>query len=433
MTGRSLRARLGRTFFLQAVFIGLAAVVGVFLAEALLEDVLIRQALRDEAAYFWDRRAADPSFPLPATRNLTGFMGDVPDALARLDDGFHDLEDAAVHGLVLVTSAGRERLYLVFDGARVEQLAFYFGLAPLALALLVLYLSTWLGFRASRRAFSPVIALAREVRQLDLKSPDPARFAPDRLPEGADEEVQDLASAISKFAHRLTAFVDREQHFTRDASHELRSPLTVIRMAADLLAGSENLSDADRKTLERITRSARDMEELIGAFLLLARETDAGLPVDRLTVNEVVREELERARQLAADKPVETAVDEQCGLVIDAPEKVLSVLIGNLLRNAVSYTDAGTVVARIVPGHVIIEDSGVGIPKDRLSRIYQPFERGERSGRGGHGVGLTIVRRLSDRFGWPVTIDSTPGVGTRVDIAFPQAQVVSLARRETEA
>ena len=73
-----VRARLGRAFLLQTAFIGLAAVISVFLANVLLEDLLIRQALRDEASFFWERQAADPAHPLPATLNLTGYLGNAP-------------------------------------------------------------------------------------------------------------------------------------------------------------------------------------------------------------------------------------------------------------------------------------------------------------------------------------------------------------------
>jgi signal transduction histidine kinase len=142
-------------------------------------------------------------------------------------------------------------------------------------------------------------------------------------------------------------------------------------------------------------------------------------------VNEVVEEELERARALAEGKPVRSAVQASCRLVVEAPEKVLSVLLGNLLRNAFSYTDAGEVVVDIDPGVVVIRDSGIGIAPEKVGEMYRPFVREDSTRRGGHGVGLTIVRRLSDRFGWPVTIESQPGIGTRVEVRFPEARVES--------
>jgi signal transduction histidine kinase len=411
-------ARLGRAFLLQASFIGVAAVVGVFLSSLLLEGVLIRQALRDEAEHYWALHSEQPGFPLPRTRNLTGYMQPAPESLRAFAPGYHPWREGSVDYLVYVTERGGERLYLAFDRSGVGRLAAYYGLAPLALVLLVLYLSTWLGYRASQRAISPVIALARKVRELDPKSPDAAAFAPEHVPGGADDEIHELSSALARFAQRLNEFVDRERHFTRDASHELRSPLTVILAASEMLGQDGRLDEQQQRSVARVRRAAREMEELIAAFLLLARESETGLPSERVAVNEVVASELERARPLAEGRPVEFSVESRCRLAIDAPEKVLSVMIGNLLRNAVAYTELGQVRVVIDETGVVIEDTGVGMSADRVRDMFRPFVRGD-SRRPGHGVGLTIVRRLSDRFGWPVEIESEPGHGTRVRVTFP--------------
>ncbi|MCH2098969.1 MAG: ATP-binding protein, partial [Pseudomonadales bacterium] len=73
-------------------------------------------------------------------------------------------------------------------------------------------------------------------------------------------------------------------------------------------------------------------------------------------------------------------------------------------------------------GALLIEDRGKGMAPEELERAFDPFFRGAESRRGGHGVGLTIVQRLSDRFGWPVEIESEAGVGTRVRVRFPDAE-----------
>ena len=422
MAARSLRARLGRTFLLQTAFIGAAAVVGVFLASLLLEDVLIRQALREEAAHFWSQRDQNPRFPLPATLNLTGYLNTPPAQLSGLASGYHERAIDGVKAVIHVADHNGQRLYLVFDHSGVGRLATFFGLLPLAMVLLVLYLSTWLAFRASRRAFSPVIALARAVRGLDPAVPDPGQLDPTRLPLDADDEVRELADALARYAHRLNEFVERERDFTRDASHELRSPLTVIRVAASVLEDDSGLGEAGQRSVARIVRATRDMEELTSAFLLLARETPTELQLEATCVNDIVADEFDRARLLSAGKTVESRFTATHRIHVDAPEKVLPVLIGNLLRNAFSYTDVGEVSAHVEASAVIIRDTGIGIPPDQVAEMYRPFVRGDASRRGGHGVGLTIVRRLSDRFGWPVTIDSSPGVGTRVEIRFPKAR-----------
>ena len=419
-----VRAWLGQAFMLQVALISIAAVVGVFMASALLEGVLIRAALNDEVTHFWRQRDADATFQLPNTRNLRGYFGDTaPAELRVMAPGYHEWNQDGLEFVVNVSERDGRRLYLVFDRTNVSRLAAYYGLVPLAAVLLVLYVSTWLGFRRLRRAVSPMIALARKVRELDEDPANIERVQSLQVPEDADEEVRELTDALLRYSKRLAHFLDRERQFTRDASHELRSPLTVIRIAASILLEDPDLGDSKRRTAQRIQRACHDMEELTNAFLLLARESETGLPMEAICVNDLIAEEVERAKLLAADKPVTAEVRSTHRVYVEAPEKVLSILLGNLLRNAFSYTDAGQVTVEIGAGKVSIRDTGVGIAAEKIEEMFRPFVRGEGNRRGGHGVGLTIVRRLSDRFGWPVNIASDPGVGTTVEISFPGSRV----------
>ena len=427
-TRRGLRHRLGRAFLLQAALISVAAIIGVYAAAFALEEILIKRALEEEAIYFWDRYDKDPSFPLPDTLNLTGFLAPVddPSALAeplrQLDPGFNQLPSQADFSIVYVTERDELRLYLVFDGERVRELALYFGLVPLAGVLIVLYLAAWLAYKLSGRAISPIVWLAKEVHKLDPESADRPVFSPSSLPGDPDQEVVALSEALSRLSQRIDEFVARERNFTRDASHELRSPLTVIKIATDMLLSEQELDHRIRNSVVRIKRAVTDMEDLTEAFLLLARESDQGLSIEPVCVNAIVEEELERARVLLDDKPVEVEFSDDCRLTTNASEKVLSVVFGNLIRNAFSYTEAGRVKVHVGRAGFIVEDSGVGISDDMVKNIFRPFVRGETGHRGGYGVGLTIVKRLSDRFNWPVRIDSKPGVGTRVEVEFPDAR-----------
>jgi signal transduction histidine kinase len=419
-----VRAWFGRHFLLQVGLISIAAVVGVFLASALLEGVLIRAALNDEVNHYWQQRDADPAFQLPNTRNLRGYVNDsAPAELRALPLGYHDWDSAGLEYVVNVTERNGQKLYLVFDRTNVSRLASYYGLVPLAAVLLVLYVSTWLGFRRLRRAVSPMITLARKVRELEDAPSNLNGLDSLQVPADADDEVRELTDALLRYSQRLAHFLERERQFTRDASHELRSPLTVIRMATSLLLEDPDTNDARRRTAQRIQRACHDMEELTNAFLLLARETETGLPVEAVCLNDLIADEVERAKPMAGDKPVTAEVRGTHRLYLDAPEKVLSILIGNLLRNAFLYTDEGQVTVEIGERQVRIRDTGVGIPATKIEEMFRPFVRGEGVHRGGHGVGLTIVRRLSDRFGWPIRVESTPGVGTTVVIDFPTARI----------
>ncbi|MES1190685.1 MAG: HAMP domain-containing sensor histidine kinase [Steroidobacter sp.] len=417
-----IRARIGRAFLRQTLFISLAGVAGVVLAAVLLQGVLIRQALRDEEQHFWQEYDANPSFQLPNTRNLRGYFDtNVPAELRNWQPGYHTWHHNKLEYLVYVSQRNAKRLYLVFDNSNVNELAAYYGLIPLAVGLLVLYVSAWFGYQISRRAVSPIVALAKRVRTLQPGNEESSLINNDLLE--SDGEIRELADALQRYAERLKHYVDREREFTRDVSHELRSPLTVIQMSASAIANEENLSDAAKRALDRIRRSARDMEELTRAFLLLAREQEVTVPLNEVCVNDVIVEELERARVLAADKPVTVSIVAQCRIHVRTSEKALASCIGNLLRNAFTYIDSGEVRVVIERNRIRIIDTGPGIEAERLAQLFKPFVRGDAVNRPGYGVGLAIVKRLSDRFGWTINLQSTAGEGTTVELGFPNARV----------
>ncbi len=423
-----LGERFGLAFLIQAILIALAAILGVYAAAFAIEELLIKQALREEANYFWEKRELDPGFPLPDTLNLTAFMSadpgtePIPQSLRDLEPGFHHLPDQPDFSVVFVTERDNQRLFLVFDGEQVGELALYFGLVPLASVLIVIYLLTWLGYRLSRSALSPILWLSRQVHKMDPEAPDAAVFSAQSLPGNPDREIVALADALERLSRRINDFAERERNFTRDASHELRSPLTVIKIAADMLLSEQELGTPARNSVLRVRRAAADMEELTEVFLLLARESEHGLSTDPVCINDIISEEIERAQIRLGAKPVEVTVDSSCRLVVEASDKVVSVMLGNLIRNAFDYTDSGSVTVQISPGSVSVEDSGRGMPGEDVERVFEPFYRGEARQRGGHGVGLTIVKRLSDRFGWPVHVSSEIGVGTRVLVEFPDSR-----------
>jgi len=430
MSPRSgIRRKIWTVYILQVAAISLATILGVYAAASVLEDVLIKHALIGEADFFWNAVEKNPQTPVPVTANMTGYLvppgGDtakLPAPLRGLDVGYHRVQHNGMM-LALVSDGPPGRLYLVFNQEQVGKLAFLFGFVPLILVLLIIYLTTWMTYRASRRALSPVIALAKAVRGWDPKHPDLAALDPQNLAADYDGDVETLARALHGFATRIEEFVERERNFTRDASHELRSPLTVIKVAGDVLR-EEELTPFSARAVERIRRSVRDMEAMIEAFLILARESDSGLLEEDFLANEAVREEIDRAQPLLEGKPVELALVEKATFLLHAPPKVFASMVGNLIRNACLYTEAGKVTVEIGADFVRVADSGIGMSEEDLRQAFQPYFRGGNSTRGGYGVGLSLVRRLSDRFGWPVEMDSTLGVGTTATIRFPQAQPV---------
>ena len=425
--------RLWQAFLLQALLISIAALTGVYAARYVLGDILIKRALENEAEHFWTQHVRDSDFPRPFTYNLTGYLlpedeAILPAKLSELGTGFHELSDEDSDFYVVYNSEKEgEKLFLVFNGQQVSELALFFGMFPLAGLLIIIYLSSWIAYRFSSRAVSPIIKLSQDVERLDPGSDDFATELKMLLSDytHSDRDVRTLSAALSKLSERIEAFVLRERNFTRDASHELRSPITVIKIASDILLNDEHLNEASRRTVERIKNNASDMEGLIEALLLLARESENVLSLDPVCVNDVVREEMDRTEELLQEKSVKVSFVANQDLIVDASDKVLSVMIGNLIRNAYSYTDEGRVDIRVEDNKLYISDSGIGMSNDDVELMFKPFQRGQNKRRGGYGVGLTIVKMLSERFRWPISIESELNKGTTVIVTFilhePQA------------
>ena len=428
---RRLNVSLWRAFMLQIVLISAIAVAGVFLAEFAIRELLIVSALEREADYFWARRKISDDTPAPNTNALIGYVFErdprvVPEEFATLELGIHDVQTPIGRSVVHVSedALGRTRLYLVFDANNVKELATYFGIAPLALMLVVLYSSAWVAYRITRRAVSPVIRLARNLRDVDLEAAAPLNF--ELAPSAADdEEIEVLGRALDHLLGRVNRFVERERLFTREASHELRSPLTVIRMASDNLLNRQALAPSARTQVERIRRAALDMEELTEILLLLAREHDGALTKAPVLVNEVLAQELASCRLLYADKALRWTLQEDNALWIDSAPRIVAIVFGNLLRNAGSYTRAGAVLVQVAGTTVTIRDSGMGMSASHLDEVFDPLR--SRQHAQGNGIGLSLVKRITERFAWTIDIDSGPGRGTAVRVDLSQGRVTSVS------
>lgn len=409
-------------FIAQVVIASLAIVVGSFLLSAVVKHSLVRAALQEEALHYWQLHDASDVQPPPNTFNLRGYLVPrgrsnlvLPEDLRPLGPGFHALEQRSLFVLVDERSAGR--LYLVFMNSQAERLAFWFGTLPIVLVLIALYVVSWLTYRASRRLVSPVSWLANQVAHWDPRQPDASSLAADRLPPDVQGEARQLAAVLYELSQRVASQVARERSFTRDASHELRTPLTVIRVATDM-ALAEDASPRLSRALQRIQRAGRDMEAVIDAFLILAREVDIEPQSEEFDVAEIVLAEAEDARALLLDKQVDLAVTCNAKPRLLAPPRVLHVVMSNLLRNACTYTDQGRVEVVLEQDRVIVRDTGIGMSAETIEQAFEPFYRADQARPQGIGLGLSIVRRLCDRFGWSIDLQSEPGQGTVATLSF---------------
>jgi signal transduction histidine kinase len=430
-----LRAKLVRVFALQVGIISVATVAGIYIANTLIVDMVLREGLRTEAAYFWARWAREPTSSLPDTSNMRSYMA-VRGDLNEVPEVFWDLPaDGVVRSvdrgtqLVHVSERDGHRLYLVWAKAQIYDIAFFFGIVPLAVVLLIIYGLAFLAYRLSQQAISPIVQLAQQLEHYDFERERGLAIDLNPLREIADAEVLAMIEALESFSERLRAFVERERVFTRDAGHELRTPVAVLKGSLDLLEDRADRPLPERNALRRMRQTVEDMEALLETLLMLARESELETPKEEVVVNDLVARQVDLLQSIAARSGNRLSLHEEAELRVRAPPKVVEIVIGNLLRNAANYTRDGSIDVTVGSRGVRVSDTGVGMSSEELEKVFEPFYRVDES-RGltkGHGLGLSIVKRLVRQFGWSISAHSRPGEGTTMEVRFAGSGVATKA------
>ena len=426
---QGLPHKLRRVFTLQAV-LAIVAVIGCLYASTeFARGLLATQGVRTEAARFWNAKEHDSAHAPPWTSLVNGYFvpegrdpvaEGVPPAFVEAGPGVHRLQGPGPSQRLLVEDGPGGRLFLRITFRLTDVVAWWSLLIAAVLASAAIATLSWLSFRIARRMVLPVTAMAGEVARWDPGRPDLAAIEPSQLPGEVGREVELLGDAIRGLAERTQSFIRRERDFTREASHELRTPLTVVRVAADMLRRDPELPQRMQRSLDRVQVAARDMEAVVDALLILAREDEPGRS-EEFDALEVAAEAVATGHGLLDELPevrdVVLELVERGSPRVRGSRRALAVILEQLVRNACTFTTQGRIEVLVEGDRVEVRDTGVGMERDVLERVFEPFYRADQYV-GGRGLGLAIVRRLGGRFGWSVEIDSTPGQGTNVTVRF---------------
>jgi signal transduction histidine kinase len=419
---QSLRHRINLSFILFGALLSLTITIGVYFAVEDIEVELVEESLQSELDYFLNQQDRPPPGHHQLSSKIELYYVDdeqkkiVPEKIRELANGHHDLklEQELFH--VLVTSDSQHgTVYMVRNATHFEQREVALHTALIASVVAAILIALWLGRWLSGKIISPVSTLARQVAELKPGDHTPLQ----ERNSFADDEVGQLAATFDLYLDQLAQFIEREQEFTSNASHELRTPLAVINSAAELLLENPQLSERVHSQIERIARAGNRMTQMVEVLLLLAREPLPGESDDekeRCNLKEACMEVSEQHRFLTQGKILTLRCDIIHDFEIEAPRAVVAIVLGNLVRNALTYTHEGEVILTVDNGQVEVKDSGTGIPPEQLDQIFQRHYRGIQSG--GSGIGLAIVKRICERQRWEIGIESELGVGTVVRLGF---------------
>ena len=417
---RSLHWWISVALIAFGVLVTAALSVQAFRSQALVEHHIWRNILESVTEIYAEQRAVNPNAPLPRAGILHAWLvhdevspADMPAYLQQLAPGYYSSEGRA--GLesaddtfhALITPVGSQKLVTLIDidelEAQQNRDSWITGLWGMAFIALIAMVIGWLHTNLVR----PVRDLAARMQAIDPS------IKGQRLPTSyAQQEIQIIARASNTHLERVEKFIERERSLLDQASHEFRTPISVIAGAVDVLR-LQQLPATAQPALERIRGTIESLSEIMVALLYLAKETPAFEGPQEITAIHMLLPKLIADHEsLLADKPVRLRAMHLEPTVIEAPEAMVRIAVGNLIRNAVENTSEGCIEVSIQNGVICISDSGKGFDPVEAARRYRDSLRAAMPIRG-QGLGLFLISRICDRFGWHFSIDNPPMSGTR--------------------
>lgn len=331
--------------------------------------------------------------------------------------------------------------------------------AILSLELLILIGNVGKGSRMIRRTLKPLEELSETAKSLNKEvssmghgayikdlagviSEIDANKLDSRISvDSSQSELKDLAAAINQMLNRIHAAYQSQVRFVSDASHELRTPISVIQGYANLL---DRWGKKDEKTLQEsidaIKTEAENMKELVEKLLFLARGDNETIQLHKevIDASELV-DEIVREAQLI-DKSHDFKMELTSPAYIYGDKQLLKQAIRILVDNSMKYTPSGEkIMLRVCPKdgniHITVQDNGIGINPENLPHIFDRFYRSDQSRAretGGSGLGLSIAKWIVERHGAYFEVLSRVNIGTRITIVFPAVEDASNSRSTHE-
>jgi heavy metal sensor kinase len=330
---------------------------------------------------------------------------------------------AAIHHLEALG-----RTFLIFSIAPLDSIAADLGVVRRVIFLalpLLLGLAGIGGYLLATHSLAPLNWMAGQAREITGSNLNR------RLEIGrAAEELLVLAASFNELLARLDESFEAMRRFVADASHELRTPIAIIRGEADVALSHDRGAAEYKDSLAIVLDESRRLSRLVDDLLNLAR-ADAGrvkLDVHEFYFNELLAECCRSMQTLAAASGIALECPTTGDVQFRGDEALLRRLVINLLDNAIRYTPPGGKVSAVLETgpaavRIYISDTGVGIPPEAAPHVFDRFYRADKARSrqdGGFGLGLAIVKWIAESHNGSVELTHNPGPGTTFTVTFPR-------------
>lgn len=296
-------------------------------------------------------------------------------------------------------------------------------LLMLAANILGIALSLIAGFLTSKKLLSPIDRITNAVQEIDIGDLNM------HVEEGqANDELSRLANTFNKMIDRLRLSFEKQNRFVSDASHELRTPIAVIRGYADLISkwGREN-SAIFAESILAITRETAEMTELIEKLLFIAKSDNNDLILNRskFYLSDLLEEVARESRIISPDHVILCVYSKT--VTIQADRLMIKQALRALIENSIKFTPIpGNIELKYIMTNgqveITVKDTGIGIPANEINNIFERFYRVDKSRSkesGGSGLGLSIVYLIVKAHNGTVTASGKPGEGTTISLMIP--------------
>lgn len=273
-------------------------------------------------------------------------------------------------------------------------------------------------FYAIKKALFPLSVLSKDIQHRDSADLNP--FADDKVPA----EIKPLVQSLNVFMGKVSFMVDVLKRFTSDAAHELRTPITALKLQLTVLEQAKSTLERE-SAIQNLKAGISRSEQLVSQLLTLARIVPDNQSRQIRSVNllALVKESFEELLPLAQEKSIDFGLSKAEECEVNGVQQEIKVLINNVVDNAIRYTpNHGKIDVSVFnqAGDIVLEvsDSGPGIPNDDFDRVFERFYRGENQSISGSGLGLAIVREIATQHGTRIELSNlNPGLCFKVFFA----------------